>query len=111
MTKVGVADWFLHIKNPEDVAFFLSESEVHRLLTLEQNFDRTEVGYSTENQANCSKAIRGEKRRKLDGASECKKIPTCSFKTYDYVAREQSKQIVEDRAQIKQIVDFDGQRI
>ena len=40
VTKVGVADGFLHIKNLEYVAFFLSESEVHRLLTLEQNFDR-----------------------------------------------------------------------
>jgi len=78
MTKVGVADGFLHIKELEDVAFSLSKSKIRRLLKLEQIFDRK------------------PKEQIIDEK---------------FLAREQNKQIVEDRAQIKQIVDFDGKRI
>jgi len=76
VTKVGVAEGFDNVKNLEDVAFFVAESKVCILLRLEGNFDQTE-------------GIRPKTRQIVD-----------------YVAREQSKQIVEDIAQIKQIVDL-----
>ena len=49
VTKVGVAEGFDNIKNLDDVAISLTESKASILLRLKDNFDRNDVGYSTEN--------------------------------------------------------------
>ena len=93
MTKVGVAEGFDNIKNLDDVAISLTETKASILLRLEDNFDRKE-----------HIVLNDEKRGKLDNA----KLSQYDYSSFDgnlqFLAREQSKQIVEDREQIKRIV-------